>query len=109
VVYGDGLQALDYVYVDDAIEATCRALEAPLSGELFNVGSGVATSVRELIELLVRVSGRDVAIETGPADWTHGSERTGNVDKVAKLLDWRARTSLEQGLGATLRWLQGTG
>lgn len=106
VVFGDGRQALDYVYVDDAVEATCRALESPLSGELFNVGSGVATSVRELIELMVRVSGRRVAVETGPADWTAGTSRAGNVEKIAALLGWRATTSLEQGLGATLRWLQ---
>ncbi len=106
VVFGDGQQALDYVYVDDAVEATCRALESPLSGELFNVGSGVATSVRELIELMVRVSGRKVAAESGPADWTAGSCRAGNVEKIAQLLGWRATTSLEQGLSQTLAWLE---
>lgn len=106
VVYGDGLQALDYVYVDDAVEATCRALESPLSGELLNVGSGVATSVKDLVDLMVEVSGRQVPVERGPADWTAGSNRAGNVEKIAKLLGWRATTSLERGLGATLAWLE---
>jgi UDP-glucose 4-epimerase len=105
VVNGDGLQALDYIYVDDAVEATCRALEAPLSGELFNVGSGVATPVKELVASMVRVSGREVPIDAGPADWTHGSSRVGSVEKIANLLGFRPSTSLEQGLGATLRWL----
>ncbi|MBK7579611.1 MAG: NAD-dependent epimerase/dehydratase family protein [Myxococcales bacterium] len=109
VIYGDGLQALDYVYVDDAVEATLCALEAPLSGELFNVGSGVATSVKDLIELMVRVSGQARVPESAPADWTHGSSRAGNVDKIAKLLGWRATTSLEQGLAATHAWLAETG
>lgn len=105
IVNGDGLQALDYIYVDDAVEATCRALEAPISGEIFNVGSGVATAVRELVASMVRVSGRDAPVEVGPADWTHGSSRVGNVEKIASLLGFRPRTSLEAGLGATLSWI----
>jgi len=107
VIYGDGQQALDYVFVDDAVEATCRALEAPVSGELFNVGSGVATSVRELVERMVGVSGKAVTPESGPADWTAGSCRAGNVEKIAKLLGWRASTALDAGLAATARWLDG--
>jgi UDP-glucose 4-epimerase len=106
VIFGDGKQALDYVYVDDAVEATCRAMEAPVSAELFNVGSGVPTSVEELVALMLRVSGKSVAPEQGPADWTHGSSRAGDADKIAKVLGWRASTSLEQGLGRTLAWLE---
>jgi nucleoside-diphosphate-sugar epimerase len=93
------------VYVDDAVEATCRALEAPLSGELFNVGSGIAVGVEELIRQMTRVAGANVEPERGPPDWTRGSSRLGSPDKAAKLLAWRAETPLEEGLRRTLAWL----
>jgi UDP-glucose 4-epimerase len=105
VVYGDGKQALDYVYVDDAVEATCRAVEAPVTGLTLNVGSGVATTVGALVERMVRVAGADVAIEHGPADWTAGSSRVGDVRAIERVLGWRASTSLEAGLAATREWL----
>lgn len=109
IVNGDGQQALDYIYVGDAVEATCRALESPISGGLYNVGSGVATSVRDLIALMIRVSGKTVGVEAGPADFTAGSCRVGNVEEIHARLGFRAATSLEQGLTATLRWLEQTG
>lgn len=106
IVNGDGQQALDYIFVDDAVDATCRALESPVSGELFNVGSGVATSVRDLVAAITRVSGKPAGVEAGPADWTAGSSRVGNVAKIRDSLGFVATTSLEQGLTATLRWLE---
>jgi UDP-glucose 4-epimerase len=106
IVVGDGQQALDYVYVEDAVEATCRALEADTSGELFNVGSGVPTKVSDLIATMVRLSGRTVAVESAPPDWTHGSWRVASTDKIARRLGWRASTGLEEGLGKTLAWLE---
>lgn len=105
VVYGDGRQALDYVFVDDAVEATLCALESEVTGEVINVGSGRATSVRELVDAMIRLSGKPVTAEQGPADWTAGSHRVGDVDKARKLLGWSATTSLEDGLAATLTWL----
>lgn len=107
-IFGDGMQALDYVYVDDAVEATCLALEAPVSGELFNVGSGVAVSVRELVELITRLAGGTPAPEFAPADWTAGSSRVGDVRHMTEVLGWKASTSLEAGLSRTLEWIRET-
>jgi UDP-glucose 4-epimerase len=106
VVYGDGEQSLDYVYVDDAVDATCRALEAPLSGEVLNIASGVATRVSDLIGTIIRVSGKNIAAERAEPDWTQGSRRAGDPEKAARLLGWRAKTSLEAGLSATFDWIK---
>ena len=57
IVNGDGSQALDYVFVDDAVDAAIRALETEISGEVFNIGSGVPTTVNALIDLMQRVAG----------------------------------------------------
>lgn len=104
-VYGDGRQALDYVYVDDIVDATLRAMEHDVSGEVVNLGSGIATPVAALVELMIRVSEKNVEKLYEPPDWTAGSSRVANPEKAARVLGWRATTSLEDGLRRTYRWL----
>jgi UDP-glucose 4-epimerase len=110
VVFGDGRQALDYVFVDDAVEATIAALETPATGEVFNVGSGQGVAVRDLVETLLEVAGRrGLGIAAGPADWTAGSCRVGEVDKARTVLGWEARTPLAEGLARTFAWVSASG
>jgi UDP-glucose 4-epimerase len=104
-VFGDGKQALDYVFVEDVVDATIRALELGVSGEVVNVGSGVATPVDELVELMIDVSGKTAEKLYEPPDWTAGSSRVGAVEKIERLLGWRATTTLRDGLERTYHWL----
>lgn len=106
-VYGDGRQALDYVFVDDAVSAAIAAMQSELTGEVFNVASGVATPVDELVSLMIEVSARDAEKLYEPPDWTAGSCRAGNPDKAARLLGWKAQTPLREGLRRTYEWLAG--
>lgn len=105
-VYGDGEQALDYVYVDDVVEATILAMTSETTGEVFNVGSGEATSVNHLIDTMIGVSGTEQQKQYGPPDWTAGSCRVGDASKIAKSLGWRPRTSLREGLEQTWSWMR---
>lgn len=105
IVFGDGAQSLDYVYVDDAVEATVLAMEKDVSGEVLNVASGVPTSVRDLIETILTVSGRSIAPLDAPADWTAGTERFGDPEKAARLLGFRVTTPIEEGLRRTYDWI----
>jgi UDP-glucose 4-epimerase len=105
VLYGDGEQALDYVYVDDVIAATIAALDRGADGEVLNIGSGVATSVNALIALMQAVAGTRLPVQREAADWTAGSRRVGNVEKARRLLGWQASTSLEAGLRDTFAWM----
>lgn len=107
IVFGDGAQALDYVYVDDAVEATILAAEKDISGEVLNIASGVPASVRDLIQTIVAVSGRAITPTDGPADWTAGTERFGDPEKTADVLGWRATTPLAEGLRRTFEWIEG--
>ncbi|MCA9596606.1 MAG: NAD-dependent epimerase/dehydratase family protein [Myxococcales bacterium] len=104
-VYGDGSQTLDYVYVDDVVDATIAAMEQGVSKEVLNVGSGNATSVAMLIDRMIAVSGKQVEKQFEPPDWTAGTTRVGNVDKIARVLGWKARTSLDEGLARTFAWI----
>lgn len=104
-VYGDGTQALDYVFVDDVVEATIRALEAEVSGEVFNIGSGVPTTVNGIVDLMLSVARRDVQKQYEPADWTAGSSRVADIGKARRTLGWAPRTALRDGLARTFEWL----
>ena len=106
VIFGDGKQELDYVYVDDVVDATIRAMESPLDGALLNVGSGVATSINDLTRVMIEVSGNG-SRPLGPADWTAGSSRVGDNTLIGKLLDWRPKVSLRDGLQQTYAWMSG--
>jgi UDP-glucose 4-epimerase len=104
-VFGDGTQELDYVFVDDVVEASIRALEGAASGEIINIGSGTGTAVNRLVDTLISVSGCAMPKLYEPPDWTAGSSRIADVAKARKLLGWTATTPLEVGLARTFRWL----
>jgi UDP-glucose 4-epimerase len=111
-VFGDGEQLRDYVYVGDVAEALLAASTRPLppAGKLdaraFNIGTGEGTSVLTLARELSRIAGRDPEI-------TFAARRTGeiqisvlDVDKAAKVLGWKPRVALADGLELTLRSFQ---
>jgi UDP-glucose 4-epimerase len=106
IVYGDGNQTLDYVYVDDVVEATIAAMAGTVSGEVINVGSGMPTTVADLVDLMRLVAARPLPIRHEPPDWTAGSRRVGNVDKARRLLGWEPRIGLREGLEKTYRWMR---
>jgi UDP-glucose 4-epimerase len=102
-VYGDGLQTRDYVYVGDVVDAFVAAGESTAVG-VFNVGTGIETNVLDLGGIIAAAAG--VAFEP-----RHGPRRLGEIQRVAidpsraaSELGWRARTTLEEGLAATVGW-----
>jgi UDP-glucose 4-epimerase len=109
LIYGDGEQALDYVYVDDVVAATIAALGSSANGEVLNIGSGAATTINALIALMQKVAGTHLPVQRAAADWTAGSRRVGDVAKARRLLDWQASTSLEAGLRQSFAWMTDVG
>jgi UDP-glucose 4-epimerase len=101
VVYGDGEQTLDYVYVDDVVEATLLAAELDVSGEVLNVGSGLPLTVNRLMDAMLAASGARVGRDRLPPDATAGSFRVAAVEKTRRVLGWQAQVTLEDGLART--------
>ncbi|MGH2996301.1 MAG: NAD-dependent epimerase/dehydratase family protein [Gaiellaceae bacterium] len=100
-VYGDGRQERDYVFVGDVVEATRAA--AGRSGGVFNVGTGGATSVLQLLEACLRVTGVEVEPVFDPPRL--GELRRSVLDPTLaeRELGFRARSGLDEGLAATWR------
>ena len=98
-IFGDGLQTRDYVYVGDVVSATLAAAEQ--RGGVFNVGTGIETSVVDLYEACRRVAGSDLGAEFAPP--RPGEVRRSAVDPglAASELGWQPQWTLEDGLRAT--------
>jgi UDP-glucose 4-epimerase len=98
-IFGDGSQVRDYVFVGDVVRATLAA--AGHRGGVFNVGTGVGTSVSALVERMRAAVGRDFEVE-------HADERLGDLKRsvldpgrAGRELGWSPQAALEDGLRAT--------
>lgn len=107
VVFGDGRQALDYVFVDDVVEAVLASLDPKADGGVFNVGTGEAVSVMELTRTMLKVAGSALPIVHGPPDWTDGTCRVADPSRIRQALGWSAKVSLAEGLSRTFEWMRG--
>ena len=104
VVHGDGAQTRDYVYIDDVLSAMIAASTAPdLSGLVINVGSGLETSVVDLMKLVLEVTG-------GKPEVIYNSQNPGGVSRMAadlklsrRKLNFKPSIKLEAGLRLTIR------
>jgi UDP-glucose 4-epimerase len=97
-IYGSGLQVLDYVYIDDCIDALIKLAYSQNDREVVNVASGDPITINRLTnEMLIASKYGQKAMHTEP-DWTHGSKRFGNPNKIERLFGWRATTILSSGL-----------
>ncbi|RME87126.1 MAG: NAD-dependent epimerase/dehydratase family protein [Anaerolineae bacterium] len=104
VVHGDGRQTRDYVYVDDVVNALIAAATAPsINGLIINVGSGTETSVRELVQLVREVTGREVEVVYNPRTSGGVSRMCADLTLAREKLNYRPSISLPTGLRLTLQ------
>ncbi len=104
IIYGDGSQTYDFIHVKDVARANVLALVAGETEGFFNVGSGQGTSVKEVIELLVKVCGSDLQPQYEPAGNTFVTKRIGDATKAREKLGFDTTISLEEGLSSLVRW-----
>jgi UDP-glucose 4-epimerase len=105
LIFGDGTQTMDFVYVEDIARANILAAKAPASDEVFNIASGTETSLKELADALLRVMGTAVAPEHGPERKVNPvPRRLADTDKSRRLLGFEAQVPLELGLQRLVAW-----
>jgi UDP-glucose 4-epimerase len=97
-IFGDGSQTRDYVYVGDVARAT---LAAAGKGGVFNVGTGIETSVLELYELCRRVAGSELEAEQADARLGELQRSVLDATRAERELGWRPEVDLEEGLRRT--------
>lgn len=104
VLYGDGSQSYDFVYVDDVVRATVAAMESDVANDVFNVGTGVKTSMLQLTELIMSVIGTRLPVSFEPLGRSFVVNRVGSIHKAARLLGFQPSVALKDGLERVVRW-----
>jgi UDP-glucose 4-epimerase len=101
---GDGEQTRDFIYVGDLCQAIGLALESGVGGEVFQIATGVETSVRDLVVMVQEVTGGPVEVHHGPARRGDIRKNYSAVSKAQTVLGWEPRVALMDGLQKTWEW-----
>src|SRR5271169_6521494 len=105
LIFGDGTQSMDFVFVGDVARANLVAAQSEVTDEVFNVGTGIQTSLKELCDLLLQLTGSSLRPEHSEArSVANVQTRRAGVEKAARLLGFRANVSLREGLQELIRW-----
>ena len=104
-IFGDGLQTMDMIYIDDVTDANLLAMQADVTDQVFNVASGTETSLLGLLQALLRVTGSDLLPEFLPERAVNPvPRRLADTRKASELLGFRAKTGVEDGLRGLIEW-----
>jgi UDP-glucose 4-epimerase len=105
LIFGDGLQTMDFVFTEDIARANIMAAESALTDQVFNVASGVETSLLELAQALLRVMDSDLAVEFGPARTVNAvTRRLADTNAAREWLGFEAQVGLDDGLRRLVDW-----
>lgn len=106
-IFGDGTQTRDFIYVDDLCDGIYRSLtEEEAGGEVFQLATGVETSVKELTELVQHVTGTTAQVQFMPARSGEVYRSRADVSKATRILGFEPHVSLEEGLTRTADWFK---
>jgi len=106
VQFGDGLQTRDFTYVADAVKATADAAVRGVPGRVYNIGGGARVSLREVFDLIARVSGRQVTIDHQAAQKGDMRDTYADTSRARADLGFAPTVTLEEGLRAMWRWME---
>lgn len=104
VIYGDGSQAYDFVYVGDCAQANVCAMKADTTDRFYNVGTGQRTTIKELAEMVVDITGSSAGIGYEPAGLTFVKNRIGSPVRARDEIGFEAKVPLEEGLKELIEW-----
>lgn len=108
VINGDGSQAYDFIYVEDAARANIFALKSDIKFGYYNVGSGVQTTIKQLCDLILRLKNSNLKVTYIPYSPDDARQfvknRIGSTEKAENDLDFKFQYSLEDGLKKLIAW-----
>ena len=105
LVFGDGSQTRDFIFVSDIVDATVAALEKKLTSRVFNIASGHETSILELANTIQRIAKSQSKLEFCPPRTGDIVRSVADISKARNELGLIGRTPLDRGLSATVKWL----
>jgi nucleoside-diphosphate-sugar epimerase len=101
----EGKASRDFIYVDDIVEGLLACALNGHAGDVYNLASGVETTIKELAETINRLTDNPTPIAyINPRPWDRSGKRFGSTEKAEKEIGFYAKTSLEDGLKKTIEW-----
>jgi len=104
IIFGDGEQTRDFVYVLDVVQALILSMEKSVSG-VFNVGTGSSVSINQLAETIMEISGKNVGIRYLDAREGEVRHSCADISKISEELGYKPKYSLKEGISNTYSWL----
>lgn len=104
IIYGDGSQCYDFIHVRDIARANICAMKSEATDAFYNVGRGIGTSLRELCELILELTGSDLAIQYEPQAQSFVTQRIGCPEQSKREIGFEAEIGLEEGLMSLIEW-----
>jgi UDP-glucuronate 4-epimerase len=104
--FGDGSSSRDYTYISDIVDGVVRSIDRPHAYQIFNLGKGEGTSLKDFIGLVEKHTGKEankVVLPDQPGDVPY---TCANVSKAERLLGYRSKISFEDGIQRTAKWYQ---
>jgi nucleoside-diphosphate-sugar epimerase len=107
VVWGDGTATRNFLYVDDCVEALLQMEKhASFPPLVLNIGNPQTTTIKRLAEVVVKTSRKDIRPSFDPSKPAGPRSRVPDVNEARKRIGWKPKTSLEDGVGKTYRWME---
>jgi len=104
-IWGDGTVVRDYLYVEDAIAPLVKAITYRGDCRIFNVGSGEGKSLNEVLSVIRALLGKQVICTYTPARAFDVPSNVLDISLASRLLNWTPKTSFQEGLSRTLKWI----
>ena len=106
--FGDGSSSRDYTYIDDIVDGVVRAVDRPYPYQIFNLGKGSGTSLKEFIDLVQKHVGKSANIQVLPDQPGDVPYTCADVSKAERLLGYRSTVTFEEGIQKTVEWYRET-
>jgi nucleoside-diphosphate-sugar epimerase len=105
-VFGDGQQERAFLYIKDCVEGLILAMEKSENADPINLGSDAAISINELVQKIIAISGKDIEIDYDLSGIQGTHRYCADTSKMQRVLGWRPKIKLEEGLKRTYKWAQ---
>jgi len=102
--FGDGSSSRDYTYIDDIVDGVLRAVDRPYKYEMFNLGKGSGTSLKEFLDIVQKHVGKKAIIKVMPDQPGDVPYTCADVSKAYELLGYRATVPFDEGIRRTVDW-----
>lgn len=106
VVWGSGMQGRSFVHVADVVDALVLMMSKGLGNGAIQIGTSYCTSIRQLAEVIVEISGKRIDIRYDVTKPEGDKGRCADCSKAEKVLGWKSKVGLEEGLRRTYQWIE---